>query len=326
MAVETLTPTREDPAVQRPTGGWRPFVSVVVAVYNGHDTLAACLDSLVAQDYPKDRYEVIVVDSQSTDGTAALIRRYPVRYLFEGALRGAGPARNTGLKAVQGEVVAFTDADCAAALDWLSQGVAGFTHEGIGCVAGEIRSMTPQTLAQHYAAARRILSQAAAVTNDYQPVAYTASAFYRKSALDATGGFDPSLRCGEDADLAWRMQEQSGLKVVYCPGAVVYHTHRERVRDLLRQRKHYGYWSVVNYIKHRRFMPPWTLKRTYWELLAFLGKVGRLAWTFARHLMVWDRARPTRLALGIDAVDVLVFLAKKSGQARACWQYRVWHL
>jgi len=94
-----------------------PFVSVIVCSYNGGHTLAACLDSLSKLNYPE--YEVILVDDGSTDDTAYIAAQFPqVRYIHQ-SNNGLSHARNTGAAAAKGEVLAYTDSDCMADVDWL---------------------------------------------------------------------------------------------------------------------------------------------------------------------------------------------------------------
>ena len=95
-----------------------PKVSVVVASYNGERTLKACLQSLGQLQYPD--YEVILVDDGSTDSTRQIAVLHPeVRYFRHEKNLGLSVARNTGIAAASGEIIAFTDADCRADEDWL---------------------------------------------------------------------------------------------------------------------------------------------------------------------------------------------------------------
>ena len=301
-----------------------PFVSVVVPVFNGEGALEACLSSLVAQDYPQDRCEVIVVDNNSTDTTAQVIRRFPVRYVFEGSRQSSYAARNRGIAEARGEIIAFTDADCVASPDWIRRGVEPFADARIGGVAGAVQPLEPRTLAQRYAVEKRVLSQETALReNAFRPAIYTANAFYLVSVLKQVGGFDAAVQFGGDADLAWRVQMQLGLSVAYCSGAVVHHEHRARVGQLLRQRRNYGYGSVVNYLKYRDQMGRRTLKHAYWELRALIGKCSTFLKSAGLSLVTLGRSGRQRAA--IDGLDVLVFLAKKSGQLAAACKYRVWY-
>src|ERR671916_681647 len=113
-----------------------PFVSIVVPVLNGERTLRGCLTSLLRVDYPPDRREILVVDNGSTDRTAEIIQSFPVQYLRE-EQRGCSAARNRGIQASRGELIASTDADCVVSSGWLRELVQAFDEEeGVGGVAG----------------------------------------------------------------------------------------------------------------------------------------------------------------------------------------------
>jgi len=105
----------------------KPFISVLLPVYNGAATIVPALDSLVAQDYPADRYEVIVVNDGSTDDTARVVaERQNLRYIELPHNMGISPALNAGLDAARGEILVIFNDDCLAAPDYLSQLVLGY--------------------------------------------------------------------------------------------------------------------------------------------------------------------------------------------------------
>lgn len=107
----------------------KPFLSVLMPVYNGAATIGPALDSLAAQDYPADRYEVIVVNDGSTDDTARVIaERQNLRYIELPHNMGLSPALNAGLDAARGEILVLFNDDCLAAPDYLSQLVLGYLH------------------------------------------------------------------------------------------------------------------------------------------------------------------------------------------------------
>ncbi len=101
-----------------PAKSERPRVSVVVPVYNGADQIGHCIEALRQQTLPADSYEIIIVNNASVDDTEKIIKRYPVRLLYE-AKRGPAAARNTGIRAADADLIAFTDADCIPHEDWL---------------------------------------------------------------------------------------------------------------------------------------------------------------------------------------------------------------
>jgi len=86
-------------------------VSVIVPAYNARKTISQCIEALLSQKYPRENYEVIVIDDGSADGTADAVKAYPVKYMYQ---RNQGPAtaRNAGVREAQGEIILFTDSDC----------------------------------------------------------------------------------------------------------------------------------------------------------------------------------------------------------------------
>ena len=112
-----------------------PFTTVVVPVWRDAAGLPACLDALARQTWPADRREVIVVDN---GGGVAVAERPGVRVLREEE-PGSYAARNRGIREARGAVIAFTDADCVPAPDWLERGAAPLSDPAVGMVAGRIR-------------------------------------------------------------------------------------------------------------------------------------------------------------------------------------------
>ena len=137
----------------------KPFVSVVVPVYNGADTIEGLLQSLLALDYPAECHEIIVVDNGSTDHTRQIVGRYPVRLLEERETKGAAAARNKGIRHARCDIIAFTDADCVADPNWLKMLVADHEDPSIGGFVGETRGHEPaRTLIESVQNSRRVLS------------------------------------------------------------------------------------------------------------------------------------------------------------------------
>ncbi|GEM_PF-516010 len=231
-------------------GGQVPFVSVVVPAYNAMKTIAVCLESLLAQDYPVDRREIIVVDNNSSDETAAIVARYPVRLLHEHSRQSSYAARNTGWRQARGELVAFTDADCVADPEWLARLAEGFTDAAIGGVAGRVLALSPATVLERFAEQRRQVSNDASMNCSYLPYAITANVAYRREALEALGGFDESLISGGDADFAWRLQQQLGRRLVFALEALVRHKHRDTFGSFWRQHRLYGYGTAMLYERY----------------------------------------------------------------------------
>jgi glycosyltransferase involved in cell wall biosynthesis len=127
----------------------KPFISVVMPVYNGASTIGPALDSMLAQNYPQDRYEVIVVNDGSADDTAKVVaERQNVRYVELPRNIGKPSALNAGLEAATGEIFAHFDDDCQAAPDYLSQLALGYLRldKPLG-VSGLIMRRAPDKVA-----------------------------------------------------------------------------------------------------------------------------------------------------------------------------------
>jgi len=227
----------------------RPKVSVVVASYNGERTLKACLDSLVRLNYPD--YEVILVDDGSADTTRQIAFAHPkVRYFRHEKNLGLSVARNTGIAAATGEVIAFTDSDCRADEDWLYYLVGGLLQGGFAGMGGpnllppEDSSVAAAVMASPGGPAHVMLTDRQA-----EHIPGCNMAFY-KSALGQVGGFDPTFhQAGDDVDLCWRLQ-QAGCEIGFSPAAFVWHYRRSTIRAYLRQQRGYGEAEALLVRKH----------------------------------------------------------------------------
>ncbi len=131
-------------AERQPPLPYRPHVSVIVPVYNAERTIEDCVCSLLALRYPSDRRELLLVDNGSTDRTGTILERYAgqITVLFE-PKPGPATARNKGIVAAGGDVVAFTDSDCIVDREWLGHVVAPLQEPGVGLVGGEILARRP---------------------------------------------------------------------------------------------------------------------------------------------------------------------------------------
>jgi GT2 family glycosyltransferase len=226
-----------------------PKVSVVVASYRGERTLRACLDSLDRLNYPD--YEVILVDDGSADTTRQIAFAHPrIRYFRHEKNLGLSVARNTGIAAAAGEIVAFMDADCRADEDWLYYMVGGLLGSNFVGMGGP-NLLPPEDSAVAAAVMVSPGGPAHVMLTDRQAehIPGCNMAFYKR-ALAQVGGFDPIFhRAGDDVDLCWRLQ-QAGLKIGFNPGAFVWHYRRSTIGAYLRQQRGYGEAEALLVRKH----------------------------------------------------------------------------
>ena len=246
---------------------------------NAEDTIGDCIVSLLRTDYPADRREILVVDNGSTDHTAEIVEQYPVTYLRE-ERRGIARARNRGIVASRGEIVAFTDADCLATTGWLRELVNEFDGTDVGGVAGEILPFPPRTAAERYAARIRLLSPERYLSRPTFPFAVTANLAFRREVFDAVGLLDLAAPGGgESTDFCTRFFRGTGLQLRLARKAVVLHRHRSTVFDFLRQHWRYGRSHAYLYLKYREEVP-WGWRQTvavYRDLARAASKLGETA-------------------------------------------------
>jgi GT2 family glycosyltransferase len=225
-------------AVQRT---W-PKISVLICAYNAADTLDDCLSSLGRLTYPD--YEVILVNDGSRDHTEAIARKYPQVRVITTPNNGLSAARNIGLSAATGAIVAYTDADVRVDPDWLTYLVQPFLNSDV-VAAGGPNVVPPDDgwVAQCVARAPGGPTQVLFDDRIAEHVPGCNIAI-RRDALLAIGGFNPIyLRAGDDVDVCWRLQERGGT-IGFAPAALVWHHHRASIRAYWRQQVGYGEGEV----------------------------------------------------------------------------------
>lgn len=229
-----------------------PFVSVVVASYQGARTLPACLESLERLNYPA--YEIILVDDGSTDTTPEIAARHPaVRTVRFGQNEGLSAARNAGIDAARGEIVAFTDADCRADPDWLRYLVADLLNGPFVGIGGHnLPPLDDSPVAAAVMASPGGPAHVMLTDRMAEHIPGCNMAFY-KWALEEVGGFDPIFRkAGDDVDLCWRLQER-GYRLGFSAGGFVWHHRRASVRDYFSQQKGYGEAEALLLRRHPEY-------------------------------------------------------------------------
>lgn len=227
-----------------------PFISVVVPTFNRSNYLCKTLDSLLMQDCPYHKYEIIIVDDGSTDDTEIVVKQYManrdnVNYYKQGN-RGPAAARNLGIKHAQGNVIAFTDDDCIPDKDWLARIAECFEENpNIVGIGGQVfTDETRVTPSSHYPVSGSL------------PI--TANAAYSTQVLNRVGGFDENFPYAyhEDSDLYY-IVSQIG-QIVFDPEIRVFHPPLERtlwdhVKDMRKYRSDlYLYHKHPKLYKERR--------------------------------------------------------------------------
>jgi len=214
-----------------------PKMSVVVCSYNGSRTIADCLDGLQNLDYPT--FEVIVVDDGSTDATPQIASEYGAR-VIRTANQGLGAARNEGMRAATGEIVAYIDDDARPDPHWLTYLANMYLQTDFVAIGGP--NVAPQedgriAEAVAHAPGGPVHVLVTDTVADHLP---GCNLTIRRAALEAIGGFDTRYSAaGDDVDVCWRLQENGG-KLGFHPGAMVWHHRRNSAKAYWKQQRDYG--------------------------------------------------------------------------------------
>lgn len=239
-------------------------VSVVVPAYNSAKTIGNAVEALLAQDYPKENLEIILVDDGSDDETGEIVKKYPVKYLYQ-KNKGPAVARNLGWKFSSSNIVCFTDSDCVPEKDWISKIIKAYTSEQIAGVGGSYDIVNSESLFAsciHEEIVQRHLKMPKEV--NYLG-AFNVS--YRRSILEEVGGFNESYSdaSGEDNDVAYRVVKK-GYTLIFDKNIRVGHYHPTSLLRYLKQQFKHGFWRMKLYKDH----PDMSKGDVYAGLLGFV--------------------------------------------------------
>ncbi len=286
-----------------------PVISIIIPVWNSPGLLRRCLDALGAQTLSRDMFEIIVVDNGSTDDTSDVARSFPGVILLNEPRPGSYAARNRGLRQARGIYVAFTDADCLPAPDWLEKGLAAAgRHPDAGVLAGRIELFEEgETEGPAFSDYERLFSfpQAYAARGNCA----TANWISRRTVFQEFGGFDERLKSGGDRQMALRIRD-AGLPLIHAPDMLVLHPVRASRGSLVRKRQRLsgGRWE--------RTGTPARLLRVLWATLYDTGRRLRRA-ALAPGLSLRRKLAVMRLTVELSLVATLEYWRLFRGQAAA---------
>jgi glycosyltransferase involved in cell wall biosynthesis/uncharacterized MnhB-related membrane protein len=225
-----------------------PLISVVICAYNAERTMHSCLESLRKLDYPN--FEVVIVDDGSRDATAEIAMDFPEFRLIRQPNKGLSVARNVGMRAARGELIAYTDSDCVVDPHWLTLMVrAMHEHDFDGCGGPNYAPHEEGWIEACCAASPGAPCHVLTGDNRAEHLA-GCNMIYRKSALAAIGGFDSQFTAaGDDVDICWRMID-AGFTLGFCPSAFVWHFRRNTIKAYYGQQRGYGKAEAMLFLKY----------------------------------------------------------------------------
>jgi glycosyltransferase involved in cell wall biosynthesis len=267
--------------------------SVIVPCFNSERYLRRCLEALFTQTFPGDRYEVVLIDNNSTDRSLEIARSFPDLVVLQEEIQSSYSARNRGLRKSRGKMLAFTDSDCEACPTWLEEIAASLAEPGTALVLGSRRN------------ARESYSLAMAADYEAQKVEYVctqddSSLYYgytgnlaaHREAFERCGLFMQIARGADTVFVSTVLKTYGPGSVRYAPKAQVRHLEINGVSDWYRKLGTYGR-SSANY-------GAWSHTRP----LGLRTRLKVMRRTIARNRYSWLRALSLALLL---AVGVAVF-------------------
>jgi glycosyltransferase involved in cell wall biosynthesis len=209
--------------------------SVIVPVFRDEAGIKTCLQSLEKQNFPRDEWELIVVDNSPIASTSLryLVLNARAKYLHE-PKPGSYAARNAGIELAEGKILAFTDSDCLPSENWLAEGIKMLNAcSGICVVGGRVnmRLSSKARLIEMYDFTYRF-PQSEVI--ERHSVATTANLFVEKTTFDRIGRFDANLFSGGDYEWCTRLKA-FGIPIFYCDGAAVDHPCETSLAKIVRR-------------------------------------------------------------------------------------------
>ncbi len=279
-----------------------PMVSVVICAYNAERTMLPCLESLRKLDYPN--FEVIIVDDGSRDRTAEISMDFPEFRLIRQPNKGLSVARNVGLHAARGNLIAYTDSDCVVDPHWLTLMVRTLTEKNFDGCGGPNYAPHEDGWVEACCAASPGAPCHVLTADDVAEHLAGCNMVFTKAALLKVGGFDPQFTsAGDDVDVCWRILD-SGMRLGFCPSAFVWHFRRNTIKAYYGQQRGYGRAEAMLYARYsERFN---VLGQIKWR-----GTIPGLLRTVpggSRKNIFWAAARPGVPTVLDPALSLMKFL------------------
>jgi succinoglycan biosynthesis protein ExoA len=256
-----MTPTRAPARATLPLPQRCPFVSAIVPVRNEAAFVGETLGQLLDQDYPRDRFEVLVADGRSDDGTPEVVREMAARHgnvrLLDNPLRWSSAGRNRAVTAARGDLLVVIDGHCDLGnRHYLRDLADAFARSGADCVG------RPQPLDVTGASVfQRAVAAARASWLGHQPASYiyadaegfvrphSVAVAYRRSVFETVGLFDEDFDACEDVEFNHRL-DRAGMRCFFTPRVGVRYYPRSSLAGLFRQLARYGRGRVRLLRKH----------------------------------------------------------------------------
>ena len=240
-----------------------PFVSVIIPIRNEEKFIAQCLQSVVDQDYPQDRMEILVVDGRSEDRSREIATefslKYPVVRLLDNPQISVPAGLNLGIREARGDIIVRVDGHCWLEPDYVSQCVRKLQETGADNVGGLMRTVGQGYMGETIALAINSFFGSGgsrfhyASEEQYVDTVYLGA--FPRHVFDRVGYFNERLMRNQDYELNYRIRAVGG-KIFLSPAIRSYYHGRSTLRDLWQQYYQYGFWKLEMIWMHPRSVRP----------------------------------------------------------------------
>lgn len=212
-------------------------LSIVFAAFNEEKLVGSCLDAILSQNYPKEDYEIIVVDNNSTDRTSHIVREKGITPVLYDKHQGAIWAKDYGSSIAKGEIIVVTDADTIPTQGWLKNIDEIMKDPKIQCIGGTVHALGSNIFAKYLLISFDYFARMCQLFGI--PFIWGCNMAFRKSAYVKVGGFNTRLKTGDDWEFVMRVQKEYGLKSAL-------YTSRLKVKSSVRKQENIG--SLIPYV------------------------------------------------------------------------------
>ena len=234
------------------------LVTIIIPCRNEEKFIGKCLDSIIVQDYPKDKLEVLVIDGMSEDGTRGIletyIQEYPLVRLLDNPQKIVSTALNIGIKSAQGEIIVRIDVHTEYAPDYITRCLQVLEQTGADNVGGAARTKADTYIQKAVSIAYKTsFGVGGAKFHNENFEGYVDTVTYgcwEKTTLEKIGLFDEELVRNQDDELNLRLI-RSGGKIWQSPEIKSWYYPRSSIVALFKQYVQYGYWKVRVIQKHK---------------------------------------------------------------------------
>jgi glycosyltransferase involved in cell wall biosynthesis len=234
-----------------------PFVSIIVPCRNEEKFISKCLDSIIANDYSKDRLEVLVIDGMSEDRTREIVKEYSIRYPFLKILQNpkktTPAAMNVGIKASKGEIIIKMDAHSTYQRDYVSKCVKYLLESGADGVGGVIKTLPSENTLSAKAIAFSLSHPFGAGTSYFRigskkPKWVDTVAFgcYKKEIFNKIGFYKEEAERIEDLELNSRIRKAGG-KILLVPEIIAFYYPKPNFKDFFGHNFSDGFWTTYSF-------------------------------------------------------------------------------